>query len=331
MRRHRPSSQRGYALLIMLIVLVMGSLYGVVRQANAVQAKGRQATNTAKSLKLAKEALIGYAAMHPSVPGSLPCPDTNNDGSADTSGSSCVAYIGRLPWKQLGLADLRDSDGECLWYALSPVFRNAGTYNSSRSFPGVTALNSTTPGSLAIQNDLGNPITASPVVAIVFAPGAPLAGQDRSTVGSPQCGGNTTASNYLDIGPGSVNNATGNGSGSQFVSAAIGDTFNDKLAYITTAELFWTVDRRVVREIRNNLLNYRNNFGTFPDAASNPNIGTASGISTGSVPWSDIQPPPFISGLTSNAKNGWYSYIAYSKSSPSSAQLALDGKVYALP
>src|SRR5215470_15938884 len=165
----------------------MGTLYALVTGLNTASARMalQRDEATQAALKQAKEALIGYAALRPTRPGALPCPDLDDNGIAGGNhpdygnnselfpggihgGTNCDTpgkRIGRLPWRTLGLPDLRDSSGERLWYAMSDNFRNIGT-----------PINSDTPGQLTVTGIA----PASNVIAIIFAPGATLAGQDRS-------------------------------------------------------------------------------------------------------------------------------------------------------
>ncbi|KAF7598781.1 MAG: hypothetical protein CGU29_10670 [Candidatus Dactylopiibacterium carminicum] len=124
-------------------------------------------------LQEAREALMAYAALEDNSPGSLPCPDQNNDGWAESGigTNPCNApHIGRLPWKTLGLGRLQDATGECLWYALSPDFRN--TLQTSTRGQTQARLNPETPGAI-IHADTS-------VVAVLLAPGRPLSHQQRS-------------------------------------------------------------------------------------------------------------------------------------------------------
>ncbi len=73
---------------------------------------------------------------------------------------------GRLPWRTLGLADLRDADGERLWYAVSPNFRD---------YASQVLINDATAGTLSVSGASN----LNDVVAIVFAPGAPVGAQSR--------------------------------------------------------------------------------------------------------------------------------------------------------
>ena len=104
---------RGQALLILLLmtsVAAMLLVYGSSSEASRA-IKADQKTRT--SLEYARQALIGRAIGDANRPGSFPCPDGDDDGSADLFvGSNCATYIGRLPWRTLGIGDLRDESGE---------------------------------------------------------------------------------------------------------------------------------------------------------------------------------------------------------------------------
>ena len=199
----------------------------------------RERKNTA-ALALAKQALIGRAAIDTSLPGSLPCPDLvthiagsnmPDDGIADLfAGTHCPNYVGRLPWRTLGLPDLRDADGERLWYALSPNFRD---------YAGHVQINDTTIGTLSVSG--ANPVAN--VAAIVFSPGAAMGNQLRTGAAN-----RNDVAHYLD-----GTNAAG---GPVFVAQAVDANFNDRLATITVADLMAVVEKRVALELTKTLNNY---------------------------------------------------------------------------
>lgn len=130
-----PSRQRGMALILLLTLLSMGVLYFILVQLESVgkyQLEARQGrSGGSDAIEQARQALIAYAATYrdsntDQVFGYLPCPDTTGAGeTASTCGSSDVAAVGLLPYKTLGLPDLRDAQGDCLWYAVSGAFMNA--------------------------------------------------------------------------------------------------------------------------------------------------------------------------------------------------------------
>src|SRR5690606_37402154 len=156
--------------LILLVSMVLIALASVLMSLVLHFNPNTHKRITLQALAEARRALIGRAAMDDDRPGSLPCPDTDNDGRADLWGKSgihCPSYIGRLPWKTLGLPELRDASGEVLWYASSP---------SLRDHPTAQPINSIQPA--AELNILGIE-PASDVAAVVIAPGGPLAGQVR--------------------------------------------------------------------------------------------------------------------------------------------------------
>ncbi len=238
------SSENGLVALAMIVLLLLIGAYFMLGSLNfaAVRVDRDHATN--ESLLRAKEALIAYAASDSNRPGELPCPDVNNDGSSlpidDYAGSNCVSLIGRLPWKTLGLPDLRDDAGERLWFALSNDFHANGSVplNSDTAFRGGNS-------SLAItgQQSVGN------LIAIVFAPGAPLVRQDAAVMQNRSAAGVLTASNYLDF----ANSESNSDTNRIFVSGAKSATFNDRLMPIHSDDIMWLVERRAGRELAQKL------------------------------------------------------------------------------
>ena len=120
----QPSHERGAAVLMFMLIFFLLAGSWMLAQSNANSAHTQLDLNTATALAQAKEALIGRAASDDNRPGSLPCPDTNNDGVADSVGGNCPSYIGRFPWKTLKLPELLDGNGDRLWYVLSPGLRD---------------------------------------------------------------------------------------------------------------------------------------------------------------------------------------------------------------
>jgi type II secretory pathway pseudopilin PulG len=216
--------QRGAALLITLALIgvICGLAVLWVAGGNATQAKRVQ--KSARAMGMIRDALVARAAADLNRPGSLPCPDVNNDGlstpAPDWTGSTCATYIGRVPWKTLDLPDLRDADGERFWYALSPVFRDSTSAGT---------LNSDTVGTLTVNLTGTPPVTN--VVAIIFAPGASLPGQNRNPA-------NTVAMSelphYLD--------ADNNNADATYQAGPETATFNDELLVITRDMLMPAVE-----------------------------------------------------------------------------------------
>lgn len=252
----RQASQRGFALIVMLVILVMGSLYGIVTSlSNVTEAKLARATGTGSALAQAKEALIAYAVTYrdrnaDQVFGYLPCPDTDGDGDAEAScGTAGQTVVGLLPYKTLGLEDLRDSTGGCLWYVVSSSFKNS---------PAGTPLNWDTQGQLAVTNADGSAQvtpndTQGGAAAVIVAAGAPLASQSRSFDAAKVCGIANPATNqsaYLDGSYTFPSSATADAPLQLQQGTSDSTTNNDKLLPITPKELF---DRIAVRADFRNL------------------------------------------------------------------------------
>lgn len=241
----RPSStcmyrQRGAALMVMLVIVVMGISAALVGSLSATALKTARQETTAAALAQAKDALIGYAITYGDVyPGEvhgyLPCPDMangNTEGMAETNncGLKNISQIGRLPWKKLGLAIVRDGNGECLWYAVSGTYKN---------MPKTDMMNWDTPGLFEILDASGATV-AQNVVAVVFAPGDTLGSQNRAPDGTaPACGGNYAASNYLDS-DGTLNNGavSPDANATTQFRLASSPQVNDRLLYITRLDIW---------------------------------------------------------------------------------------------
>jgi len=302
--------QHGAALLVMLVILVIGITAVLITSLSTTALKNARQKTTSDALVQAKDALIGRAISDSNMPGSLPCPDTNDDGSAELlSGNDCPSYIGRLPWKTLGLPDLRDGSGERLWYALSPAFRDD---NSAQP------LNSNTKGTLLVYNADGVSLqtqTGYNAVAVIFSPGSPIGLQTRSSVAQQN-----SAANYLDI-ANSRNNASASG---PFIAGDQSASFNDQLLYITTKDLIPLLEQRVAGVVKQALTDYYAANGYYPWADSVPassDYDANYGLNRGWLPdnaatsysyyhstpnWVAGSPPQWF------FDNHWYTLIYYS-------------------
>lgn len=266
-------------MIIMLVLLLIGvgaAIFAFMRPASQSIERDKV---TAAALAQAKAALIGYAASNPLQPGILPCPDSDNDGSADAPCEATgVTAVGRLPWKTLGLPDLRDGSGECLWYAVSANFKNSG-------LSGPSTVNSDSAGTLVINDTGGTPVYSgsNAVLAIVFAPGTTLSTtlppQNRSPSSATVCGGNLAVANYLEGGNEIALTSI-------FVSGQAATNFNDRLLPITSDALFQVVEYRVAREIRANLGAYyaANLYYPFANSYADPTYGCTPLLTSGRIP-----------------------------------------------
>ena len=153
----QKNKQSGVALIIFAMVLLLAGATALFLFLDSNNIKVERDKKTATALVEAKAALLGWSAGHSTMPGALPCPDTNNTGSSGTC-TATAGIIGRLPWKTLGTNDLRDGYGECLWYALSPIYRNTITAASRVS----NSINSNISGTIKVKGADGTTLSSMP-------------------------------------------------------------------------------------------------------------------------------------------------------------------------
>lgn len=299
----RPRSrQQGIALLLVVGVLVMGGTLLTLSALNASTWRADRYRVSQEALLAAKEALVARAVADDDRPGSLPCPDTDDDGNAELfAGNACPSYLGRLPWRTLHLPDLRDGSGERLWYVLSA---------SHRDDTSAQPINSDTAGEIT----LAGLQPASNALAVVFAPGGALMRSGAAVVQVRGCtvGTNCNAAlvcttsphrltpkcnpfNYLDVSGTEDNADRDTASSTSFATAAETLQFNDLALPILADDIMPLVERRVGREIAQRLREHYDAWDTATGAGFYPwpapfnPAGSPTGVSgtaEGSLPTS---------------------------------------------
>jgi len=246
----KPGQQAGAALLLFVLVILAGASFALLTKLDSAVNRFTRDYSSMDALQEAKAALIGYAVTYPDThlghgPGFLPCPDRDNDGATDRG--SCAlnpnaTTIGRLPYETLEISRVMDHSGEVLWYAVADNYRNN---------PKTRRLNSDTPGNFEVD-------TRDDIVAVIFAPGPPIAAQSRGTKAERR-----DVANYLE-----GDNADKD---VRFVtqSGAVQDLhyhekFNDRLLVITRQELMQAVEKRVLGDVAKALIAYQARNGSYP-------------------------------------------------------------------
>ena len=219
-------------------------------------------------LQEAKQALLMYAYNYPAIalafnntdrgPGRLPCPDTDNSGTPNPPCSVGNPLVGRLPINTNGINfyNAVDSAGEPLWYAVSSAFNNQSAI-----------INSDTVGTITIYDQTGGIIydgASAGVAAIIAAPGAPLAGQDRNAAPNDPA-------QYLDSFAGFSNSAFNNGESDTdddgFILGPVFDAVqnnivvNDQIIIITTEEVVEMAEKATLQAYKQAIDEYLNNTG----------------------------------------------------------------------
>ncbi len=246
-----PGRQEGAALLVMMLVVLVAASAILVSRLNAMNLSSARAKESTAALAVAREALLAYAATEPDrVPGApvrLPCPDLDAgggliDGEAHAAqcGAESENVLGRLPWRTLGMQVPKDSAAACLWYAVSGDYKAADTSSARMLNPdsaGQFRVYDATTGAL-----LDGATAADRPVAVVFAPGAPLAGQGRNAADTTECSATFDPARFLDDASGiGIDNAALLGGADTIddfaVAARASETHNDRVAVIRQSDL----------------------------------------------------------------------------------------------
>jgi hypothetical protein len=281
-------AQRGAALILFATVLIIGvAWYAVGILGKAPVATAEREAITGVALQSAKQALLGYVARQAALasedsPGRFPCPEhpsvagTSNAGMAapivGVASTSPCSGIGRLPWRTLGVDQIRDGYGEPLWLIVP-----TGTW---------TLVNSST--TLTINPGLAGQLTvdgaANAAVALIVAPGAPvntLAEPGAPAAGCVKVNQNVAGRNTAPLAPANflecANSAVTTPGAYQKVTTS--PWSNDRVIVITAAEVMdaiaGPVADRMQRQVAPAMYDYYNTTSLaswgqrfFPNASS---------------------------------------------------------------
>lgn len=263
-----PRKQRGLTLIMLVFIVGLAATAYLMHALNPATVKIERDKKTAAALAEAKAALIGWSVKN-SIPGELPCPEdilaigTLYEGQ-EGSCTNANPAIGRLPWRTLGLGDLRDGYGELLWYKLSTGFRSG-------------IINSDTPAQLDIDGVTGR------AVAIIFSPGPAINGQTRPI---PTATIPPDKAQYLDL--------SNNDGDESFITNGPKDVFNDKLINISQEDLFKVIEKRVVAEALTCLIEYAGAAATgLPGSGGGGKYPWPAKLNTVSLSYTDTSGQPF--------------------------------------
>jgi len=311
MKRRPSKNQTGFALLFFVLAIMGagGLLLVGFSEGMLDAAESKKFEHNERVLKEAKQALLQSAYNYPVTngegPGRLPCADTDNDGIAN-----CGSTFGRLPWAQpnLNLYDIRDADGQRLWYAVSSSFR-----------PQAGIINSDTSGTITLRDQLGNMIydgsnpaglTQYGIAAVIIAPGAAIVRNDGVIQDRTVANVNATE-HYLDDTDDEDNASFINTTTNGFILGPVPDLTNDQFIVITAAEVAEVAEKAAMQAYRTAIEDYRVNTsyceGEVPDGATTeadclaaPPLTTAGTWTLGPYPWLfNYKVIPNYAGLTS--------------------------------
>jgi len=269
------TNQQGVSLLVFAITIltITGGAFLISLNNNAdsdINTDVRTIVALAQVKRSLENFYISYMPYGSGVEfGRLPFPDRPNDPAAYDGKSDCINYtdsltnsllLGRFPWLRDECngnfidinANLKDGNGERLWYAVSShMVRHINNASFSSKFLDSSQYNQW----ITIYNQNGN-IISDRVAFVCISPGAVLPGQNRN---------NTNINNFLDSynvpGIGIINNFD---TDMRFVKALENSTFNDQLIYVTIDELMPKLERRVLAELKSMIQKFHTDFTGYP-------------------------------------------------------------------
>ncbi len=249
--------QTGAALLIIMAMVLAGIAILVTTSLSINSLREKANHKTTNALQEARKALLGFA-LQSTPPGVLPCPDSDGDGVGDVSGGNCTTALGRLPYRDILLPELRDGSNSHLWYSLNLNLRSMSSVSKNSSTS--TSLN----------------LDGTELAAILIAPNRPLASQNRNN--------NSPLSDYLE-----GINADAN---TNNYSRVVDDLHNDVILAIENQDFWNLIETRVLNSIAELLSQYQNACGVYPWAASAgmPPYDSVDTLQQGNVPFDSALP-----------------------------------------
>lgn len=367
--------QRGGALMLALLSVVLVAAAAATAALSLAAAVAQRGRGDERALAQAREALVAYAAdrpIDPAVgPGYLPCPDLDDDGWAEPICGSLSGHLGqaerlgRLPWKTLGLPDLRDGNGERLWYAVSTRYKGLLNCAASAACVDMTppaALGTITvrAGSGAVIHDgrLTDPATAAGggAAAVIIAPGSPLVRSDghpqrrdcapgecdargRCVTDPPRRAARCDPRNYLDAASfednadfhdrsdpaGRAGNANGFVQGPVILDGRL--VVNDRVAAVAYPDVMARVMSRVGVELAHCIRLQAAALAGGP-AGAEPRCGTSPHL--GGIGDAALAPPACNAAASAGWWSAWKPHVLYARAQPPGLRvLDADGRTVA--
>jgi len=302
--------QRGAALLVLLVVLVLGASWFLVSRLDAIAGaftaidRNRNAT----VLSQARQTLIGYVAKaaaegNESNPGRFPCPEAagnvGNPASEGTAAPNCtLPAVGRLPWRTLGIDKLRDSANEPLWYVVSAGW----ALSNSTTPPLTTYINSDcgtaggtqacTTGQLTVDG------SAKAAVALIIAPGAAM-----NVAASAGC----TARNQARSAPAPTIDARDyvecfNTGTSTFATIGPTTSFNDQVVRITVADVMPGIEAAIASRVEREIAPLLK--GVYATNSWGTNVSAGNPVYPFAAPFADPSLTPSYQGNSASCAGG---------------------------
>jgi prepilin-type N-terminal cleavage/methylation domain-containing protein len=210
MMKSKIKVNSGFTLIeIAIVLIIFGFILSGLLTSLSSQTDIKNYSTTQKELNEIKETLIGYSLSHLALDGRpyLPCPDTDNNGTENRTGTACTSSEGNLPWADLGMPETDSWNNRYRYRVASLAFAD----NS-------LGFTLTSNGNITIRDAVAGNIIASSIPAVVFSRGKNGAGTGTDEAE------NTNIANTLII--------------SHPPSSTAGNQFDDIVTWIPSGILF---------------------------------------------------------------------------------------------
>lgn len=169
MKKYSHKKSTGFTLVeIAIVMVIFGLIIGGLLGPMQIQLENLDRRETQETIETTKEAILGFAIRE----GRIPCPDTDDDGQENMTGSNCSNARGTAPWATLGVASV-DAWKQPLTYRVDEDFADTSDGTPDCSDPDVlnVSFEICSSGDIDIFDSNGGSLVASGIPAVLVSHG----------------------------------------------------------------------------------------------------------------------------------------------------------------